>query len=135
MIPVEKLCPVILRAVDIGPQVLVFAHPLAGMQLVKGTREAGESVFDGVLRELAEESGLVDATVSANLGSSSAIVEDQVWHFVKVEALGLGDQWTFETTDDGGQRFDFSWWPLIREPGPEWHESFVKALRYIRAAV
>ena len=35
-----------------GTEVLVIEHPLAGIQLVKGTVEQGESVNDAAAREL-----------------------------------------------------------------------------------
>ena len=128
---IEKVCPVLLRPGAAGPDVLVFRHPLAGVQLVKGTLESGEAVAVGALRELAEESG-VRAVVTADLGAAD-IVEGQTWHFVRVEAVGLPDAWSFDTADDGGHRFAFFWWPLECEPGADWHEISVHALRHIRA--
>lgn len=129
----EKLCPVILRSGMAGVEILVFRHPTAGVQLVKGTREGNEPGETGALRELAEEAGLVAASVSASLGSSSDIVPRQVWHFYRVEAGSLPESWTFDTADDGGRRFAFFWWPLHLEPDHDWHKSFVRALHYIRS--
>jgi 8-oxo-dGTP pyrophosphatase MutT (NUDIX family) len=132
--PLEKLCPVLLRISAAGPLLLVFRHPLAGVQLVKGTREAGESVAAGALRELEEESG-ISGRVIGTLGSSTGIMPDQLWHFVLVEAGALADSWSFDTADDGGHRFAFFWWPLQAQPGPDWHASFVLALGHIRQAL
>ncbi|MHA6690488.1 NUDIX hydrolase [Devosia sp. A449] len=133
--PIEKLCPVLLRPTSDGPELLVFRHPLAGVQLVKGTLEADETIATGALRELAEESGLTQAIVTSDLGSSLAIAPDQLWHFVRVEAGPLESRWLFDTADDGGHRFAFFWWPLAAEPGPDWHPIFVRALAHIRAAL
>lgn len=40
----SKAVPVLLRRAPQGVGILVFTHPLAGVQIVKGTVEAGESV-------------------------------------------------------------------------------------------
>lgn len=132
--PVEKVCPVLLRLRATGPDILVFSHPVAGVQLVKGTRLSDEPVTAGALRELAEESGITGALVIAGLGSSTGIVPGQLWHFVHVAAESLPDRWSFWTADDGGRDFAFFWWPLSEEPGRDWHESFVRALKHIRLA-
>ena len=133
--PTEKLCPVVLRSGVPGLEVLVFRHPLAGVQLVKGTREAGESIEGGALRELEEESGISAATVVLDLGSSSAIASGQLWHFLQVETGPLPSGWTHRTADDGGHLFEFFWWPLATDPDVDWHESFRRALDHIRAAL
>jgi 8-oxo-dGTP pyrophosphatase MutT (NUDIX family) len=131
---IEKVCPIVLRHAATGRDILVFRHPVAGIQLIKGTRDAGESVEAGALRELAEESGIADAGVMGDLGSSATIVPGQLWHFVAVETGDLPERWTFDTNDDGGRRFAFSWWPLASEPGADWHESFIRALHHVRSA-
>lgn len=133
--PVQKLCPVVLRPGSHGLEVLVFRHPLAGVQLVKGTREAGESVDAGALRELGEESGIAQATVVRDLGSSLSIAPDQLWHFLLVETGPRPAHWVHAAADDGGHLFAFFWWRLADEPGPDWHESFRRALHHIRAAL
>ena len=56
---VEKVCPYVLRGSGAKREILSFRHPLVGWQLVKGTREPGESVEEGALRELVEEAGVV----------------------------------------------------------------------------
>lgn len=133
--PVEKLCPVVLRGGAPDLEMLVFRHPLAGVQLVKGTREAGESVEGGALRELEEESGIDAATVVRDLGSSPTIAPGQLWHFLQVETGPLPSRWTHLAADDGGHLFEFFWWPLAADPDADWHESFGRALNHIRAAL
>lgn len=133
--PSEKLCPVLLRPTADGLELLVFRHPLAGVQLVKGTREADETIAAGALRELAEEAGLTQATVTADLGSSFAIAPNLLWHFVRIAAGPLESHWFFDTSDVGGHRFAFFWWPLAAEPADDWHPIFVRALAHIRAAL
>ncbi len=66
MLP-DKACPVVLSSV-LPYKILLFRHPLAGVQLVKGTIEKGETPSEAVLRELAEESGISDAVIGDDLG-------------------------------------------------------------------
>ena len=130
--PVEKVCPYVMRGAGHGAEVLVFSHPLAGIQLVKGTLEPGECVEAGALRELAEESGLTGSVV-ADGWSSPDITDGQIWHFVPVAVPSPSDRFVHFCADDGGHRFAFFWWPLGKMPGPEWHEIFARALGEIRA--
>ncbi|UYO00341.1 MAG: NUDIX domain-containing protein [Devosia sp.] len=131
--PVEKVCPVVVRGHAAGLEILAFAHPLAGWQLVKGTREPGESIAEGALRELAEESGIVGQAGAGTVWTSEHIAAGQVWHFVPVTVGDVPDRFSFHTLDDGGHRFDFFWWNLTASPGPEWHPFFVLALDEISA--
>lgn len=130
---IEKLCPYLLRGEGAEREILAFRHPLAGWQLVKGTREAGETVEAGALRELAEESGLFGSIASGPQWSSEHITPGQLWHFVPVAAPDMPDQFEFDTVDDGGHRFAFFWWRLTEPPGEEWHDYFVRSLAEIRA--
>ena len=63
---IEKVAAFVTRDSESGetnsPELLVFRHgnPLAGIQVPAGTVEIGESPQDAVLREVAEEAGLVD---------------------------------------------------------------------------
>lgn len=116
-------------------EILVFRHPKAGTQLVKGSVEAGESASDAALRELVEESGLAGRLVRS-LGSSAAIDRGQLWHFFLCEADAAGDSWVHHAADDGGYDFAFGWWPLVREPdAASWHPIFVRALAYVRSTI
>ena len=76
----NKACPVILRNREGNIDLLAFAHPLAGKQIVKGTIERGESLENACERELFEESGII-AKSSACLGEWDAGHEKQVWGF------------------------------------------------------
>lgn len=66
MIP-SKACPIILSHSH-QPRIMLFRHPLAGVQIVKGTIEVGESARQAALRELNEETGINCASISADLG-------------------------------------------------------------------
>ncbi|MDT4861942.1 NUDIX domain protein [compost metagenome] len=133
MIP-NKACPVVLRFRE-ELQILAFRHPLAGLQLVKGSIEPGESAAAAALRELGEEAGIGAASILADLGVWASDYQGQVWSFQLCRvAYELPEQWTQWVTDDGGHDFDFFWHPLAAEPSSEWHEVFCRALAYIRTA-
>jgi len=68
MSTIDKVCPVVFRDASMR-QILAFEHPRRGVQLVKGGLEPGESVRAAALRELAEESGIADTGVVADLGT------------------------------------------------------------------
>ena len=53
----NKVCPVILRKKNQILEVLLFKHPTAGIQLVKGTIEKSERIFQAAIRELYEGIG------------------------------------------------------------------------------
>jgi 8-oxo-dGTP pyrophosphatase MutT (NUDIX family) len=132
----NKVCPVVLRRSGEIVELLAFEHPLAGRQLVKGTIEAGEDIEAAALRELAEESGIVDALVSRVMGIWPSGFEQQVWAFVAcVPGSPLPDSWAHDAPDDGGRTFRFFWHPLDQPADPEgWHLVFREAMRFIRDA-
>jgi 8-oxo-dGTP pyrophosphatase MutT (NUDIX family) len=118
-----------------GPDILLFKHPLAGVQLVKGTREVGEDIILGACRELREESGLIAATDDAKFLSSSLMPDGLIWHFVQVSVDNLADHWTFQAADDGGHEFAFFWWPLQAQPEKDWHQVYIAALQHLRGSI
>jgi len=129
-----KAVPVVLRKTNERTEVLLFEHPLAGTQLVKGTVEPGESVSEAAARELTEESGLLSAGTSIDLGTWEQCPIGQVWHFRAVHVVqDLPDTWSHFTKDGGGLTFRFFWHPLDA-PAPEnCHPVFVAALSFLRA--
>ncbi|MFN8373982.1 MAG: NUDIX domain-containing protein [Anaerolineae bacterium] len=68
MLIVRKATAFITRDTTHGREVLIFRHPLAGIQLPAGTVEAGETVEQGVLREVLEETGLSSVHIVEHLG-------------------------------------------------------------------
>jgi 8-oxo-dGTP pyrophosphatase MutT (NUDIX family) len=60
---VEKVTAFITRPAAGGPELLLFRHPTAGIQIPAGTVEAGEAPEAAVLREAFEETGLADGLV------------------------------------------------------------------------
>ncbi|MBX2806880.1 MAG: NUDIX domain-containing protein [Hyphomicrobiales bacterium] len=135
MAQTRKVCPVLLRNTAAGrTDILVFRHPLAGTQLVKGTIETGESVRQAAIRELFEESGLV-ATAIADLGSLQMAVAKQEWRFVRCAVAHAPEIWTYWTSDGGGLYFEFAWHPLHRQPDGSWRPIFKGALAFIRQQI
>jgi len=124
----------VLRERNYRTEVLLFEHPLAGTQLVKGTIEPGESASEAAARELAEESGVQAAGAIFDLGTWEHCPAGQVWHFreVRVEQ-DLPETWSHFTKDGGGQTFRFLWHPLYAPAPPGCHPVYVAALAFLRA--
>ena len=128
----HKVAPIVLRRSEVL-EILAFRHPKAGTQLVKGTWEEGESAEKASLRELAEESGIMNASVDRELGQLPFRRIRQHWHFYLCQVPDqLPDRWTFFTQDGGGHLFDFFWHELNRPPGHGWHADFRRALTFVR---
>ncbi len=131
----NKACPVVLRKVNDEIEILVFSHPLAGNQLVKGTIERSELLEQACVRELEEESGL-SARPLELLGEWESGFDSQVWGFYLMEySEPLPDSWEYLTKDDGGHLFQFFWQPLHAELEGSWHSLFVGALSFIKQAL
>jgi 8-oxo-dGTP pyrophosphatase MutT (NUDIX family) len=126
----NKVCPVILSSIP-GTHVLLFRHPLAGVQLVKGTIETGEAPAQTALRELSEESGIDTASVVSEIGCWDAEHLDQIGSFQLCDAQALlSEQWTHQTLDDHGHVFSFFWAPLDDLPYADCHPLFRRALEF-----
>ena len=131
----SKACPVVLRHVSGVTQILAFKHPLAGLQLVKGSIESGETPAEAALRELAEESGITHAHISRSLGTWASDHENQIWWLGLIQATSsLPSEWEHTTPDGGGLIFRFFWQPLHAALGQEWHPVYQRAIAHIRAA-
>ena len=130
---IPKAVPIILRQRSGRTEVLVFTHPHAGTQLVKGTIEPGESVVQACVRELAEESGLIGAECGRDLGTWELCPRGQVWHFREMVVPGeLPETWSHFTQDGGGQVFTFRWHALNQPAPADCHQTFVSALRFLQ---
>lgn len=130
MLP-DKACAVVLSS-GLRPRILLFRHPLAGVQLVKGSIEKGETPGQAALRELAEESGITVATIKDDLGCWDAEHLGQVWSFQLCEvAEPLPEQWSHQTLDDHGHLFEFFWAELDQLPPADCHPVFRRALDFL----
>lgn len=130
-----KACPVVLRRRNGRLELLAFRHPLAGLQIVKGGVEAGESLGTACERELAEEAGIA-GVAGRRLGTWLPPEGPPAWGFHAMDlAEALPDSWEFLTRDDGGHRFRFFWQPLDEPTGPGWHPVFAGAIDWIRATL
>lgn len=128
----HKACPIVLRRRQGVVELLAFAHPLAGRQLVKGTIEPGESAADAAVRELREEAG-VESRALTHLANWDSGYEGQVWsfHLCRLSA-DPGEAWTHRCADDGGHDFAFFWQRLDETPLAEWHPVHARALDFVR---
>ncbi|WMT86713.1 NUDIX domain-containing protein [Pelagibacterium sp. 26DY04] len=128
-----KVCPAVLRWANGAREILVFTHPLAGVQVVKGTIEAGEDVEAAGRRELSEEAGVEGLPLLGTLAASYRIAPGQLWHFLLLSGEGLPERWAHHCADDGGHDFAFFWHRLDYSPDDRWHEIFKHALAHIKA--
>lgn len=127
----NKVWPVVLRNIE-RLEILAFEHPLAGLQLVKGTVEHGEATEVDAVRELFVESGVIGKVVR-NIGAFTASSTGDEWTFDECQVTPfLPDHWTHFTQDDGGHEFRFFWHPLALEPAERWHPIFKEALVFLR---
>src|SRR5690349_18775129 len=129
MILPNKACPVVFRNDAVSSRILVFRHPSAGIQLVKGTIEPGEDPGKAAVRELCEESGICDARVERNLGLWISGIEDRVWALQVCSTRRiLPESWMHHTLDGGGLDLTFYWHPIEQAPDRNWHPLFQRAL-------
>ena len=107
--PVEKSVICLLR----HGAILAFRHPLAGVQLPKGTREPGETPEDTARRELFEEVGVQAFDTLEPLGTWNCPEPASTWHvFVAQAPDGLPSAWSHAPTGGGpesGLVFEVMW--------------------------
>lgn len=131
----DKACPVVLRHKNDQLEILVFRHPLAGIQLAKGSIEPGETYLEASARELREEAGLA-LNAQYQLLAWQRSPGEPTWSICMMEHRDdLPDDWEHYCEDDGGHLFRFFWHPLLQTPSLEWHPVFVDALDAIRTAI
>ena len=64
----EKVTAFVTRSSERGPDLLLFEHPYAGIQIPAGTVEGDEAPEEAVMREVAEETGLSSVAMHCYLG-------------------------------------------------------------------
>jgi len=128
----DKVCPVVFRDASMR-QILAFEHPRAGVQLVKGYIEPGETVCAAALRELAEESGIADFGIAEDLGTFDSEHHGHVWSLqLCTFPQHLPETWTHHCAEDGGYDFRFFWHDVSQPPGEHWRPHYRRALNAIR---
>jgi 8-oxo-dGTP pyrophosphatase MutT (NUDIX family) len=110
----------------------MFRHPLAGIQLVKGTVKASENPADAARRELFEESGLVSKQLLFFIGKNTRMVCGQIWYFYHLDLLYKRNQWIHFAPDDGGIELQFFWHALHAPPPPDCGALYARVLNYAR---
>lgn len=135
---VRKVCGCLLRRGSSGPQLLVFEHPDAGVQLPKGGLEPDEDPETGVLRELLEETGLHGLEVTYHLGTwerrtgagpdEAGPLERHLWDvFLLRSTDALPDVWLHEawgSPEEEGLVFRCPWLPLDQDTASALHPLF-----------
>jgi len=128
---VHKAVAAVVRDQGRGSELLVFRHPLAGVQLLKGTVETEEAYAAAALRELHEESGLDLALNPQPIGiwhrrmgagaNKDRQLEKHIWHIFALKVRhNLPDHWSHSAVGspaEEGLVFEFFWRPL----GPDLH--------------
>jgi 8-oxo-dGTP pyrophosphatase MutT (NUDIX family) len=128
----DRACPVLFRDSSFR-QILAFRHPLAGLQLVKGIIEPGETAREAALRELREESGIEDSAIAQDLGTWHSDHKGHVWSLqLCTFKPKLPEAWTHHCADDGGFDFKFFWHNVHDTPGDDWAPQYQRALAAIQ---
>jgi 8-oxo-dGTP pyrophosphatase MutT (NUDIX family) len=123
LITVHKAVAAVVRD---NRELLVFKHPIAGVQIPKGTVEPDEGIQAATMRELAEESGLKYTDDPQIIGTWERIVgggptedgplEINLWHISILQAEGdHPDTWAHRATGspaEEGLIFEFFWVPI-----------------------
>lgn len=127
---INKVIPIVLRNHD--SEILVFRHPLAGIQIVKGTVEPNESLEEAALRELYEEAGIRQSTIQKYYGTHQPSIGGPIWHIYLCKTNEeLADRWVHYCADDGGLDFEFFWHPISVKPTNEWHDIFKELMEVL----
>ncbi|MCG7500197.1 NUDIX domain-containing protein [Vibrio sp. Of7-15] len=127
-----KVCPVVIRSQSNKTEILLFRHPLAGVQLVKGTLELNETTISAALRELHEESGVNNVHSVDALGEWESGYQTQQWHFFVCHTGSLPERWSHYTNDDGGHTFEFFWCALDEVYSLPMHTVFQLAIKELQ---
>jgi 8-oxo-dGTP pyrophosphatase MutT (NUDIX family) len=120
-----KVVAYITREADHGGELLIFRHPRhikTPIQVPQGTAEGGESVLNSLWRELEEETGRSDFTLTGQIAQVPFYAdwrdewqERNVFHLSA--PTGTPHTWTYVVTaghSDKGLCFEFFWLPLTK---------------------
>jgi 8-oxo-dGTP pyrophosphatase MutT (NUDIX family) len=146
---VRKVCACVVRQGGGGPEVLVFDHPLAGTQLPKGTLEPREDPAGGVLRELAEETGVVSVELVYRFGhwvrlagagpDEKGAIERHEWELFLIRPTAqLPTFWTHAavgSAEEAGKEFRCRWVPVDDGLRAAVHPLFTPVLAMLQKVV
>ena len=135
---VKKAVAAVVRQRNGHAELLVFTHPLAGVQIPKGTVERGETLEQATLRELQEESGLALVVTPRQIGTWRRHVsgeqtkdrqpERHDWSVFILEAPGgLPEHWRHAaqgSPEEEGLVFAYHWLRIDDDLGLKLHPLF-----------
>jgi 8-oxo-dGTP pyrophosphatase MutT (NUDIX family) len=113
----RRVLAYVTRERDGRRELLVFdqeADPGAGTQVPAGRLDPGETLENGLLRELHEEAGIERATIVRELGSWNTRYENHAFE-VRIDREEAADTWEHVVHgdgDDAGLAFRDRWEPV-----------------------
>ena len=125
-----KVCPLVLRQNGPAREVLVFRHPQAGAQIVKGTPRAGEPLAETAIRALARQSGIRLTTRPHDIGTHRVGTPGEDWRMFLSEGQDMPDRWVWQV--EGGPILSFFWHRIHAAPGPDWRIPSLHVLYRLR---
>ncbi len=120
-----KVTAFIVRQHYAHRELLVFAHPTAGIQVPAGTVEEGETFEDAVLREAHEETGLERMRLVKLLAETSYSLKGDRYAFLQATPLFSEPSLTSSTVDIGygdGSLFHRGMMVLVQREVEGWSE-------------
>ncbi|MFA1820185.1 NUDIX domain-containing protein [Virgibacillus oceani] len=113
----KKVYAYITRIIHCQVQVLILKHPIpeAGIQIPKGTVEEKENTYQAVIREVEEETGLMEFDVVRLIAEDVWKNDDGEIHhrfFYEISVKNPPDEWAYQPTGGGaevGLTFRFFW--------------------------
>ena len=144
---VRKAVAAVIRKDRGAPELLVFTHPLAGVQIPKGTVEPDETIEQATRRELREESGLALGSDIRRLGiwqrtAGAGPREDgepqcHEWIVSAMDAPdGLPGHWRHAaegSPEEVGLIFAYHWLPIDKDLSQSLHPLFSEVAEMIVA--
>jgi 8-oxo-dGTP pyrophosphatase MutT (NUDIX family) len=113
---IPKVTAFITRHKDGRPELLLFRHPTAGIQVPAGTVEIGEPVEAAARREAREESGLAGLELIRELGSALTTLPDDMRAVAR--PTKLFDEPAFDASTTGFHCNRGTYLRVLRPAGP-----------------